>query len=57
MMCNPLSCASPEGTECKCDCRCDIDTVGLKAEIEQARIFAADFSPAQDALAGKNLLK
>ena len=56
-MCNPLSCASPEGTECKCECRCDIDTVGPKEEIEQARIFAADFSLAQDALAGKNLLK
>jgi len=57
MICNPLSCASPEGTECEFDCWCDIDTEGLKAEIEQARIFAADFSPAQDALAGKNLLK
>ena len=56
-MCNPLSCASPEGTECECECRCDIDTVGLKDEILQARSFAADFSPAQDALAGKNLLK
>ena len=57
MMCNPLSCASHKGTDCECECRCDIDTVGLKDEILQARIFAADFSPAQDALAGKNLLK
>ena len=57
MMCNPLSCAYSQGTECECECRCNIDTVGLKEEIEQARIFAAEFSPAQDALAGKNLLK
>ena len=42
-MCNPLSCASPNGTECECKCRCDIDTVGLKDEVVQARIFAADF--------------
>jgi hypothetical protein len=31
--------------------------VGLKDEIMQAHIFPTDFSPTQDALAGKNLLK